>query len=320
MGVLDQTQINTIASEVDEAVRYSQLSKASQLSGQIKETLKQGGLSDDLIQALNRYLYELQFVRFLAISEAELFTLFAHHLTLAYEIPDYDLVQKFGDRFALAGFPDQQAEFLGKILQALEQNDEFMGQTPLKSKNGELKPTLGNWIKLYNETPFTNRQRGPLEAIQFIEKNGAGLSDVEKLMLTEIFKIYNGSKNWLTEYNALPEATESDEIPDSVLLDILYGPQERTVSTAQSNKPRSMDGVKSAQSPVSATSVINSPEAKKLNSTGLADLEVNPQNASRIQELLYKKSVTEPSKVAPSVSPEAIEAKLAELKSRIDQE
>jgi len=320
MSNSDQITIEKFAALVDDAVRHNQLSDASKLSAQIKSALKQ---NPDLQAAatLSRYLHELQFIRFLAISESELSSLFSHHLHVAYEIPDYDFIQHFGDRFAISGFPVQQAEFLQQAITALESNDELLGNKTLAINNEEQKQTIGNWISKYNDTSFKERLRGQLQSIEFIEKNGNSLSDDDKYMLNQILKIYNGSKNWLAEYNSLPEATENDDIPDSVLLDMLYGPEEGLAPAVRQGDPRNFDGVKPAQAQKDTSTVSNSKEAQQEPAVSIADNKVNPQNASRLQELLHKNTpVKSENDSTPQVSADAIEAKLEELKNRVNKE
>ena len=327
MAVLDQEQLNTLAAEVDEAVRFNILSKASELSSKIRNTLKSGGLSAELMKVLSHYLVELKFVRLLGIAESELFDLLTHNISACYEIPDYDLVEKFGDRFSLITFPEDQAEFLKKTISALESSDELVGDKPLTIGAKQAKQTLGNWISAYNLVPSSQPLRGPLEAINFVQKTGNGLTDDQKLMLNDVLKIYNGAKNWVYKYDSMPELGEDEDIPEDVVLDMLYGPDE----SAQEKVPpssvsaRNIDGVKqSVSSPQQqvarpTSSVQATPENSEGQKLSAKQPEVDPQTASRLQELLHKNVISQPPIVKPLPS-DSIEAKLAELKKRVSSD
>ncbi len=315
MSGLDQTQINTLAAEVDEAVRFNILSKASELSGKIKNTLKGGGLNAELSKALNHYLVELKFVRFLAVSEDELVELLTHHILDCYSIPDFELVQRFGDRFSLLTFPDDQAEFLRKSVLAFEANDELLGQKPITINGKQVSQTIGNWIAYYNSIPAKQLLRGPLEAIGFVQKNANDLSDEEKIILNDLLKLYNGSKNWLNKYDNTPEIGEDEDIPDNVILDLLYGPEENPQprnQTAQS-VPRSIDGVKK-------TPQAQPQQVKQEPKISAEQAPVNPETAGRLQELLKKNLSSSTATPQSNDAPTEIEQKLAELKKRVSKE
>jgi hypothetical protein len=323
--VLDQEQLKTLAGEVDEAVRFKVLSQASELSSKIKATLKSGGLDAELIKVLNHYLVELKFIRLLAISSDELFELLTHNIAACYEIPEYDFVEKFGDRFSLITFPEDQAEFLKKTISALESSDELVGDKPLTIGGKQSKQTLGNWISAYNAVPSSQPLRGPLEAINFVQKTGNHLSDDQKLMLNDVLKIYNGAKNWVYKYESLPELGEDEDIPEDAVLDMLYGPDESAQEKVSPSpvSARNIDGVKQSApvpqqqvarpaQPVQAT-----PENSEGQRLSAKQPEVDSQTASRLQELLHKNLSANAPVNKPAPAPDAIEAKLAELKKRV---
>lgn len=332
MAILDKTQLENLARDVDEAVRFGMLGEASTLSAQIKNTLKAGGLNEELEKVLKHYLVELSFVRFLAISESEFLSLLSHNISDSYGIPDFDLIQKFGDRFSLITFPDEQVEFLQKVISALESNDEVMGKKPLVINSTEVKPTMGNWIALYKLFPAKKAQRSQLDVVEFLSKNGEGLSEVEKLVLNESLKLYNGSRNWVINYNNLPEAGENDDIPEELIMDMLYGSEDeeakpsvvpsRTVSVdgLKAQQPRSVQQqVQQSQRPQPARPpqqiapqpkpqpqpVVPVPQAPSSQTEeppttdeiveNIKRQEANPETVSRLQELLHKAPQTTPS-------------------------
>lgn len=330
MAILDKKQIDSLATQVDEAVRYGDLKAATELHSLIRKALSEQGQSDELKKVLNHYLVALKWIRFLAISEEELLALVTNNLSDSYGIPEFDLIQKFGDRFSLITFPEDQAEFLEKVLKALEGNVEIIGKTALNLGNKQIKQTIGGWIALYNSVPAKNALRSQLDVVEFISKNGNGLSEIEKLILNEVLRLYNGTKNWLINYNNLPEPKEDDEIPDSVLLDLMYGPDE----SAQQSKPnaispsgisRNIDGVKTQQAPKIQTKQFVEEKTiteKPANELVQSAAEVDSGTAERLSQLLQQK--VKP--ISPEINPKPVEnnlpqndidKKLDELKKRL---
>lgn len=332
MAILDKTQINSLATKVDEAVRYGDLKMATELSSLIQKSLSEEGQSDEFKRALGRYLVELKFIRFLGISDEDLLNLLTNNLSESFGIPEFDLIQKFGDRFSLITFPEDQAEFLEKVLKALEGNTEIIGKSSLKLGTKQIKQTIGGWIELYNSTPAKNPLRSQLDVVEFISKNGNSLSEMEKLILNEVLKLYNGTKNWLINYNNLPEPKEDDEIPDDVLLDLMYGPDEsaKPSQAAKVNAPvinRNIDGVKSQQAPQIQTKqlrVDGKPTDHPPKELVQSAAEVDSSTAERLSQLLQQK--VKPSAPASGlvkkqsveeVSQDDIDSKLDELKKRL---
>ncbi len=319
--------------QIDDVLKYGDVREANNLSSAIKKAIKEPGLDPVIVKDLNQYLVFLNWLRILSISDETLFGLLKNNILDAYTIPEYDLQEKMKDRFDLFDFPDDASEFLERVTATLEQNTEILGEKPIPLNGQQVPATIGNWVKLYNTAATRSGQRSEFDTVQFMQKNATTLTENQKLILLEVLKIYDSGKRWLQRYNQLPQAKDNAEIPENVVLDLLYGAEEQ--STQQTGaapvpavRPASVDGLKS-QTPVSAVAPAAAAPTPAASIASPAPMEsedivqkikrdqVNPETASRLQALLHKAPQSQPQS-QPQSTPD-IDTKLEELKKRINQ-
>lgn len=258
----EETQVNTydinqLHEKVDDVLRYKNIREAGKLTSFIKQYRKEQKVDAGMSAALEHYLVLLAFIRILSISETQLFSLLRTNIQDSYAIPDYELREALADRFSLIDFPEDGAEFLTHVTESLEANTEKLGNQ-----------TIGGWVKLYTESTARNPQKSGFDMVQFLQKNGASLSEDQKVILLEIFKIYDSGKRWLAKYEALPVAQSEADIPDSVVLEMLYGKEDEAEQPAATVKrPQSVDGLKPQQPRTSQpTPTVKAQTPQKLSS------------------------------------------------------
>lgn len=346
--------INQLHEKVDDVLRYKSLREAGKLTSFIKQYLKEQKVDAEMSAALDHYLVLLAFIRILSISETQLFSLLRTNIQDSYSIPDYELRETLADRFSLLNFPEDGAEFLTKVTEALEANTEKFGTQ-----------TIGGWVKMYSKSVTRNSQKSGFDMVQFLQKNGTGLKEDQKVILLEVFKIYNSGKRWLAKYEALPVAQSEADIPENVLLDMIYGKEdeeEEDQPPAPIKRPQSIDGLKPQQTrapqPASAVRVqppqsaapapakvpapipaepsipvppkpLISPSSSQTEAPTADEIvekikrdEAKPETVSRLQELLHKNITPVSSPVTqPEKAPDPqtlIDDKISELKKRIN--
>ncbi|MCC7356862.1 MAG: hypothetical protein IT410_04620 [Candidatus Doudnabacteria bacterium] len=231
--------INQLHEKVDDVLRYKSLREAGKLTSFIKQYLKEQKVDAEMSAALDHYLVLLAFIRILSISETQLFSLLRTNIQDSYSIPDYELRETLADRFSLLNFPEDGAEFLTKVTESLEANTEKFGTQ-----------TIGGWVKLYSQSVTRNSEKSGFNMVQFLQKNGTGLKEDQKVILLEVFKIYDSGKKWLAKYEALPVAQSEADIPENVLLDMIYGKEdeeEKDQPPSPTKRPQPVDGLKSQQ-------------------------------------------------------------------------
>lgn len=331
-----QLDFNTLHQEVDDVLRYSNIPEATKLSSAIRKSLKDTKLDSAILNDLNHYLVLLNWLKILSISDEVLFKMLKNNIQDSYSIPDFELEEKMADRFSLIDFPEDGAEFLTHVTEALGANTEQLGNQ-----------TIGGWVKLYTQSTARNSQKSGFDMVQFLQKNGASLSEDQKVILLEIFKIYDSGKRWLAKYDALPVAQSAADIPDNVVLDMLYGKEDEVEQpTVTVKRPQSIDGLNPQQPGTSQpTPAVKVQTPQKLASAPVQSEnppttdeivekikreEAQPETVSRLQELLHKKvtpvPLSKPQTESSSVpqqetvpNPQAlIDDKLSELKKRIN--
>lgn len=339
---MDKDNSAKLVQQAQEAVDYSDLRLASESSAQIKKILAEGTLEASQKDVFDDLLVMLKYVRILAISDAEFYDLIQNHLLASYIIPDFDTVEAIGNRFTLYDFLDDKAEFLKAILEALQKNQEEIGKGLIVLNNTELSPTISNWIKMYDLSPSKSALRNQLDAVSFLNKLNPKikLTETDKQMLLETLKIYNGTKNWIAEYDSLPVAGDNEEFTQEDLLKMMEGEPREVAKTLNLPKANSIDGV-SITKPLNAANVPTQPlpvasaSLPKIQETGeqentmqktLQEIErakPNPEVVGRLDELLKKAKPVQVEPIKSEVNSQAqnpqidIDAKLEELKKRV---
>lgn len=335
----DQSQvhaydINQLHQLVDDVLRYKNLREAGKLTSFIKQYQKEQKVDAEMSVALEHYLVLLAFIRILSISDTQLFSLLRSNIQDSYAIPDYELRETLADRFSLLDFPEDGAEFLTQVTASLEANTEKLGNQ-----------TIGGWVKMYSQSTTRNPEKSGFDMVQFLQKNGTGLKEDQKVILLEVFKIYDSGKKWLANYDALPVAQSEADIPEDVLLDMIYGTEDKEEqSPVIVKRPQSVDGLKPQQTTRASQSVPPTPipspvplptsaptpvlaktpapvTTKPLSPAGSSQTdalpttdeivekikrdEAKPETVSRLQELLHKNITPVSSPITQKETPSA---------------
>lgn len=205
------TEIKSLA---EEALTYLDVKIATELELVIEKLLVKSGLDKNTLEWLKMVTVQLKFVRFTALSEAELETLLLENLTACYDIPDFNLKERIGKRLIFLGEIEAQMGFIEKLIKIFSQSKSRLGKQSIIAEEKIYDQTIGNWIKIYLNQPAKSAQRTNLEEWAFVQQNPAAkyLTQEEKNILLDILRIFDSLRNRISNYQALPESNDENEV------------------------------------------------------------------------------------------------------------
>ena len=152
--------------------------------------------SPEIYKAYQDLEIKYKLVAMPVLSAGEVLDVLENHLLLALKSPDLDIKRRF-DGFLLTFSSDlDMARFIELAEKILEQSNTKIGSALLTKPEGEVIPTIANWIKVYFAANSGKPERGSFEQISFVtnDKNAQKLSGADKETLKKIRDCYDWLK------------------------------------------------------------------------------------------------------------------------------
>ncbi|MDP3741569.1 MAG: hypothetical protein Q8R08_04590 [bacterium] len=148
----------------------------------------------DMNKQYREIITKLKFVALPVLQDQQkVLDLISRYPFLGFEMPRYNFKAAF-DGFLLSLYSEEaMGDFLIKMEKLFEENDTRLGELPLETSTGTVKPTIGNWIKEYIRVNIGKGERGSFDQVSFINKNQnvAKLPREQKELLKKILDFYD---------------------------------------------------------------------------------------------------------------------------------
>jgi hypothetical protein len=211
-----EINLQQLESDFAEAVNYDDWSLALRVSsdiGRIFSGSEGSSLTEEQRMRLERMRVIAGFVRLPSLKTETVLGLAEKHLLEAFNIPGYDLSDKIKVFVNFLEIEEEKIEFMQQMVKTLKNNQEILGLGQISVSGRLVEPTIGNWIKDYDEFPTQNLKRGNIDTVNYFAKspNARGIGKKSQENLGEIFRIFDSFKNIISEYNSAPVTDNIDE-------------------------------------------------------------------------------------------------------------
>ena len=147
------------------------------------------------------------------LSESDIAAFMKTDLVFALEVQDIDVLAKINNLLLIhKGFSEGESAVSSQLLQALEQNAEFLGIEPIEVKGTDAtqNPVVANWLTDYKQFVGTPPQRsmpqriGAAERIAYISQspNAHLLNEDQKIILRRLLEIFDWLRSAKNTYTS----------------------------------------------------------------------------------------------------------------------
>lgn len=156
---------------------------------------------------------KLSYLRLSSLSPNRLQELIKKGILIAYKMPGFDLKAKLIDYIEELEDTMEQVNMVKFIQSILVSNAELLGNRKISYKDGEVAPSLANWIADFQIHKRT-KENGSFQIIQYLNTspNAKLLDKNNKYILKEVLSLYDLVTDYSEFWDKLPsELSEADQ-------------------------------------------------------------------------------------------------------------
>lgn len=194
---LGQRETATFISQLaDEYMNSYMVGEARHLRALLNTLMKDANLQEgtEIYEMYDEALIKLSWMAVPMLSEKETEELFAKHILPVIDIEDFDLSEKaIGFMQYVFGDDSAAQKRRNALLAALKENEEQIGTQNIEDAGESMKPTIQNWLKLYDQSTRLEQRLERLPLLEFISSNrfASSLSEEDQLRLRQVLTIYD---------------------------------------------------------------------------------------------------------------------------------